>query len=247
MSSVSLSKSVRWPTRADSTWYATRLTGEKIESIGITPIGWSGDLFSSAGEYPRPRPIVRYISSLVFFSSVAMWASGFSSSTPEGRSMSPAVTSPGPLATSGTSISAASECIRATISLRLRTMSVTSSFTPLIVENSCATPWMRTLVTAAPASDESSTRRSGLLRVELDDELLLHRRVDLRTLGVAQHLRRKSVVIGLKPRRHGGRQVGRVSDDRLGLRRRLDGDHVVRLHLIARHVHPAAVDRPVPV
>jgi hypothetical protein len=35
------------------------LTGEKIESIGITPIGWSGVLFSSAGEYPRPWPIVR--------------------------------------------------------------------------------------------------------------------------------------------------------------------------------------------
>src|SRR4051812_20511517 len=67
-----------------------------------------------------------------------MCASGFRISTPEGRSMSPAVTSPGPLATSGTSISAASECIRATISLRLRTMSVTSSFTPEMVENSCA-------------------------------------------------------------------------------------------------------------
>ena len=49
MSSVSLSKSVRWPTRARSTLYATRRTGEKIESIGMTPIGWSGDLLSSAG------------------------------------------------------------------------------------------------------------------------------------------------------------------------------------------------------
>ena len=37
-SSVSLSKSVRWPTRAVSTWYVTRRTGEKIESTGITPI-----------------------------------------------------------------------------------------------------------------------------------------------------------------------------------------------------------------
>ena len=34
-----------------------------------------------------------------------------------------------------------------------------------IVENSCATPSMRTLVTAAPASDESSTRRSELPNV----------------------------------------------------------------------------------
>src|SRR6202011_4716361 len=37
MSSVSLSKSVFWPTRACSTAYATRRTGEKIESMGITP------------------------------------------------------------------------------------------------------------------------------------------------------------------------------------------------------------------
>ena len=44
-------------------------------------------------------------------------------------------------------------------------MSVTSSLTPRIVENSCATPSIRTLVTAAPASDESSTRRSELPNV----------------------------------------------------------------------------------
>ena len=49
MSSVSLSKSVRWPTRADSTWYATRRTGEKIESIGMTPIVCCGPRLSSAG------------------------------------------------------------------------------------------------------------------------------------------------------------------------------------------------------
>ena len=79
--------------------------------------------------------------------------------------MSPAVMSPGPVTTSGASISAASECMRQTTSLRLRTMSVTSSFTPLIVENSCATPSIRTLVTAAPASDDSSTRRSELPNV----------------------------------------------------------------------------------
>jgi len=42
---------------------------------------------------------------------------------------------------------------------------VTSSFTPLIVENSWATPSIRTLVTAAPASEESRTRRSELPNV----------------------------------------------------------------------------------
>src|SRR4051812_45593697 len=97
----------------------------------MTPIGWSGVLFSSAGRYPRPRPIVMYISSLVFFSSVAMCASGLRISTPEGRSMSLAVISPGPVATSGASTSVASECIRQTMPLRFRTMSVTSSVTPL--------------------------------------------------------------------------------------------------------------------
>ena len=39
-------------------------------------------------------------------------------------------------------------------------MSVTSSFTPGTVENSCATPSIRTLLIAAPPSEDSSTRRS---------------------------------------------------------------------------------------
>ena len=38
-------------------------------------------------------------------------------------------------------------------------MSVTSSFTPGTFENSWATPSMRTLVIAAPFSEDSSTRR----------------------------------------------------------------------------------------
>ena len=79
--------------------------------------------------------------------------------------MSLAVMSPGPVTTSGASTSVASECMRQTMPLRLSTMSVTSSLTPGIVENSCATPSMRTLVTAAPASDESNTRRSELPNV----------------------------------------------------------------------------------
>jgi hypothetical protein len=79
--------------------------------------------------------------------------------------MSLAVISPGPVTTSGASTSLASECILQTMPLRLSTMSVTSSVTPLIVENSCATPSMRTEVTAAPASELSSTRRSELPNV----------------------------------------------------------------------------------
>src|ERR1700760_1332354 len=110
-----------------------------------------------------------YISSLVFFSSVAMCASGLRISTPAGRSMSLAVMSPGPVTTSGASTSVASECIRQTMPLRLRTMSVTSSVTPLIVENSWATPSMRTLVTADPA--QGVAERVAEAPVEgLDDE-----------------------------------------------------------------------------
>ena len=46
--------------------------------------------------------------------------------------------------------------------LMLRTMSVTSSRTPGIDENSCSTPSICTEVTAAPWSEDSSTRRSEL-------------------------------------------------------------------------------------
>jgi hypothetical protein len=102
---------------------------------------------------------------LVFFSSVAIGASGLRISTPEGRSMSFAFTSPGPVATSGASTSSASVCMRTTRSLRLRMMSVTSSLTPGTVENSCATPSMRTLVIAAPPSEERRTRRRLLPNV----------------------------------------------------------------------------------
>ena len=49
--------------------------------------------------------------------------------------------------------------------LRLRMMSVTSSRTPLRVVNSCATPSIFTDVTAAPSSEDRSTRRSELPNV----------------------------------------------------------------------------------
>ena len=99
------------------------------------------------------------------FSSVAIGAFWFSTSTPAGRSMSLALTLPGPVTTRGTSTSSASVCMRMTMSLRLSTRSVTSSFTPGIVENSCATPSILTLLIAAPPSDESRTRRRLLPNV----------------------------------------------------------------------------------
>ena len=75
--------------------------------------------------------------------------------------MSAAVTSPGPCLrrymTTGSSLSELT-----TSSLRFRMMSVTSSLTPSTVVNSCSTPSMRMLVTAAPGMDDSSVRRSEL-------------------------------------------------------------------------------------
>ena len=82
-------------------------------------------------------------------------------STPAGGTMSAAVTSPAPCLrryiTTGSSFSD-----ETTSCLMLRMSSVTSSLTPGTVENSCSTPSMRMLVTAAPGIDDSSVRRSEL-------------------------------------------------------------------------------------
>ena len=78
--------------------------------------------------------------------------------------MSAAVTSPGPcLRRYMTTGSSCSELT--TSSLMFRMISVTSSLTPGTVVNSCRTPSMRMLVTAAPGIEESSVRRSELPRV----------------------------------------------------------------------------------
>ncbi len=74
--------------------------------------------------------------------------------------MSAAVTTPGPLREMWTSTSGLSPCRTQTRFFRLRMMSVTSSRTPGSVVNSCATPSIFTAVTAAPSSEDSSTRRS---------------------------------------------------------------------------------------
>ena len=79
--------------------------------------------------------------------------------------MSAAVTTPAPFFAMCTSISGDSPWSRQIRFLRLRMMSVTSSRTPGSVVNSCATPSIFTEVTAAPSSDESSTRRSELPNV----------------------------------------------------------------------------------
>src|ERR671930_1363270 len=86
-----------------------------------------------------------------------------------------------------------------------------------------------------------------LLGIELDDELLLHRRVDLGPLRPLEDLPGEAVVVGLEPRRDGRREVGGVADHRLGGAAWSDGDDVVRLDLVARDVHAAAVHVEVPV
>src|SRR5688572_3672010 len=90
-------------------------------------------------------------------------------------------------------------------------------------------------------------RRVWSLRVELDDELLLHGRGDLTPLRLAEHLRRERIVIGLQPRGHLSGQLSRVADDGLGRAARLEGDDVAGPDLVARDIHPATVDGPVTV
>src|SRR5450631_1351409 len=93
-----------------------------------------------------------------------MCRSELCTSTPAGGAMSAAVTAPGPCLrryiTTGSSCS-----LETTRPLMLRMISVMSSLTPGIVENSCSTPSTRRLVTAAPGMLESSVRRSELPRV----------------------------------------------------------------------------------
>jgi len=75
--------------------------------------------------------------------------------------MSAAVTGPGPCLRRYMCMgSSCSE--ETTSSLRFRMMSVTSSLTPGTVENSCRTPSILMLVTAAPGMDDSSVLRSEL-------------------------------------------------------------------------------------
>src|SRR5688500_11931204 len=90
-----------------------------------------------------------------------MTRSGFITSMSPVVAMLAAVTSPGPVALSCSRFGW-SPSMRSAICLTLRTRSVTASRTPATEENSCSTPAIRSEVTAAPCSEESSTRRSEL-------------------------------------------------------------------------------------
>src|SRR3954452_5622511 len=86
-----------------------------------------------------------------------------------------------------------------------------------------------------------------LLGVQLDDQLLLDRRRDLRALGIAQDLGGQRVVIGLQPGRNGRDQLGRPTDRVGGGRAQLDRDHVLGTYLVGGDVDAAPVDQPVSV
>src|SRR5919204_3603930 len=107
-----------------------------------------------------------------------------------------------------------------------------------------------TVVSSAPRDERGrAAARFGcvLLRVQLDDELLLHRRRDLTTVRLAQYLGGERVMVGLQPGGHLSGELGRVADDRIRASARLHGDDVAVADLIAGNVDPAAVDRPVAV
>src|SRR5829696_3316632 len=90
-------------------------------------------------------------------------------------------------------------------------------------------------------------RSRSLLRVKLDDELLLNRRGDLGPLWEAENLGRQAVVVGLEPGRHNGGQLCRFTDDGLDRRVWPHRDHVLLAELVRGDVHAAAVDGPMPV
>src|SRR5271165_6607978 len=97
-------------------------------------------------------------------STVHICRAGLSTTTSPPVWMSPAVTAPGPCFFTTMRLGP-SPCILIEMSLMLRTISVTSSRTPAMEENSCSTPSMCTDCTAAPCSEDNRTRRSALPRV----------------------------------------------------------------------------------
>ena len=144
-----------------STRKLTRVTGEKMESIAMRPISWSGFLLPSARQNPRPVRTSHSISIDAPSSRVQISWRGLSTWTLLASAKSPAVTVFGPSAFS-VIVCASREYVLSRTLFRFRTMSVTSSAQPGIVENSWFTPSIFTDEIAAPSIEESRTRRSEL-------------------------------------------------------------------------------------
>src|SRR5918994_2730938 len=125
------------------------------------PIGASSARLRSDGTYPLPVSTVNSMRISAPSSRVQSTSSGFRICTSPTVLISPAVTAPGPVLRSVMRL-APSPCILMAIVFTLRTISVTSSRTPGMDENSCSTPSIWTAVTAAPWRDDSRTRRRGL-------------------------------------------------------------------------------------
>src|SRR3954454_21542210 len=107
------------------------------------------------------------ISSMLSVAPSSRWQikrSGLVTSMSPETAIMPAVTSAGPVALRCRRLGP-SPSILSAICFTLRTMSVTSSRTPVSELNSCSTPSILIEVTAAPCSELRSTRRSELPRV----------------------------------------------------------------------------------
>ena len=108
--------------------------------------------------------MVSSISSVTAVSILQITRSGFNTvKLFENLVMSPALNASWPLTiTNIFSASPESPVFFKRTCFRFRMISVTSSTTPLMVENSCVTPEKRTEVIAKPSKDESKIRRKAL-------------------------------------------------------------------------------------
>ena len=124
-------------------------------------MGGSSCLLALAGTYPLPVLTVSSMPSVAPSSRVQITWSGFIISTPLTRLIMPAVTTQGPSAFKRRRFGPSTDILTAT-PLRLSTMSVTSSLTPAMDENSCRTPCIWIDVMAAPCKEDSRTRLKEL-------------------------------------------------------------------------------------
>ena len=112
-----------------------------------------------------PRSTVRSISIVTSSESIVMsTSSGLTISTSADSAMSAAMTGPAPLLMSRSWTGCDAKLLRRSF-LTLRTIWVTSSLTPGIVENSWYTSRIWIDVTAAPSREDRRTRRRALPRV----------------------------------------------------------------------------------
>ena len=125
----------------------------------MRPISWSGVLLPSARQKPRPVRTSHSMSSFAPASSVAISRRGLRTSTEFSSAKSPAVTVQGP-SFFRRRLTVSRVNVLSSTRFRLRMMSVTSSATPGIVENSWLTPAILTEQIAQPSMEERSTRRS---------------------------------------------------------------------------------------